>query len=98
MNRYSKSRRIFLVAAGVLTSAYATGFLLPASAQDRAGAAAVIADQVRIQGFPCRNPVAAERLDAESVPNETAYLLKCDAVTYRVLLIPDQAALVARVG
>jgi hypothetical protein len=98
MKRHSKSRRMLLAAAGVLTSAFATGFSLPVSAQDQAGAAAIVADQVRIQGFPCQRPVTAVRLDAESVPNETAYLLKCGAVTYRVLLIPDQAARVAKVG
>jgi hypothetical protein len=95
MRRYSKWRRILLIVVGVLTSAYPTGFLLPALAQDQV--AAIIADQVRTQGFACQNPVMAERLNAESVPNETAYLLKCGAVTYRVVLIPDQAARVARI-
>jgi hypothetical protein len=95
MQRYSKWSRMLLSAAGVLTSAYGMGFCLPASAQD--GVASIIADQVRTQGFACQSPVAAERLDGESVPNETAYLLKCGAVTYRVILVPDQAARIVRV-
>jgi hypothetical protein len=95
MKRYSKWSRMLLSAAGILGSAYGMGFCLPASAQDQV--ASIIADQVRTQGFACQNPVVAERLDGESVPNETAYLLKCGAVTYRVVLIPDQAARIMRV-
>jgi hypothetical protein len=53
---------------------------------------------VRSQGFPCSNPSSAERISAESAPNQTVYLLKCEGMTYRVLLIPDQGAQVTRVG
>jgi len=57
----------------------------------------IIAAQVRSQGFACNEAVSAERLEAESSPNETVYLLKCESATYRVVLVPDQAAVITKV-
>ena len=83
-----------VMAAGALASAWVTCSSIGSMAQDNV--TAIVADQVRSQGFPCNNASSAERLDAESTPNETAYLLKCDGATYRVVLVPDQAAKVTK--
>jgi hypothetical protein len=84
------------VAFGVLASICLTGVIATAAAQDQS--TAIVADQVRSQGFPCSNPSSAERVGAESAPNHTVYLLKCEGVTYRVILVPDQGAEVAQVN
>ncbi len=89
--------RISSIVTAILTSACLAGSFLTASAQGSDAVAAVVAGQVRTQGFPCKGPISADRLNAESAPNETAYLLRCYAVTYRVVLIPDQAAVVTKV-
>lgn len=89
--------QISSIGASVFVSICLAGTVATAAAKDQDTVASVVADQVRSQGFPCRNPSSAKRIAAESVPNQTAYLLKCEGTTYRVLLIPDQAAEVARV-
>jgi hypothetical protein len=80
---------------GVLTSICLAGAMATATAQDQS--TTIVADQVRSQGFACSNPSSAERISAESAPNQTAYLLKCEGMTYQVILIPDQAAQVTKV-
>ncbi|MFB9980452.1 hypothetical protein ACFSQQ_34020 [Mesorhizobium kowhaii] len=89
--------RISSIGAGVFMSICLAGTVATATAKDLDTVATVVADQVRSQGFPCKNPTSADRLEAESVPNQTVYLLKCEGMTCRVLLIPDQAAEVAKV-
>lgn len=89
--------QISSIGAGVFMSICLAGTVATATAKDQDTAATVVADQVRSQGFPCKNPSSAERIEAESAPNQTVYLLKCEGMTYRVLLIPDQAAEVAKV-
>lgn len=68
-----------------------------ALAQDQSIDVAVVADQVRSQGYACANPISAERIAAESAPEEPVYLLKCENATYQVQLVPDQAAKVNEV-
>jgi len=82
------------IAAGVLASACIAFSSLGSMAQD--DVTAIVADQVRSQGFPCDNASSAQRVEAESSPNMTVYLLKCDGATYRVVLVPDQAAQVTK--
>jgi hypothetical protein len=89
----SKLLRIPFV--GVVVSICLAGTV--ASATTLGTVATIVADQVRSQGFPCKNPRSAERVEAESSPNQTVYLLKCEDMTYHVLLVPDQAADVAKV-
>jgi hypothetical protein len=89
-----RTSRLSSMAAFALASAC---FAVPAAALGQSEIAAIIAAQIRSQGFVCSNPSAAERIAAESAPNKPAYLLKCEASTYRVVLIPDQAAIVTRV-
>ncbi|TGQ38478.1 hypothetical protein [Mesorhizobium sp. M00.F.Ca.ET.216.01.1.1] len=80
-----------VIATGVLASAY---LAVPAAAQEQRGAATIVAAKVRSQGFACNKPSSAKRIAAESAPNMPVYLLSCDVVTYHVVLIPDQAAIV----
>jgi hypothetical protein len=51
----------------------------------------IVADQVRSQGFRC-NAISVEQVAAESSPGSNVYVLKCDGVTYRVRIIPDEAS------
>lgn len=60
--------------------------------------ATVVAVHIRNQGFRCENPISAQHIAADSAPNHTVYILKCEGNTYRVVLVPDQAALVAEVN
>ena len=84
------------IAGGVLALICLAGAIATATARD--DSTTIVADQVRSQGFACTNPSSAERVGAESAPNHTVYLLKCDGVTYRVILVPDQGAQVAEVN
>ena len=81
----------------ILTAVCLTGPIATATAQDQSADLRIVADQVRSQGFACNNPSSAERIEAESAPNKTVYMLKCEGVTYRVVLIPDQGAEVTEV-
>jgi hypothetical protein len=55
----------------------------------------IIADQVRSQGFAC-SPVSAEHVAAESSPGNEVYVLRCDGVSYRVQIVPDQASKITK--
>jgi hypothetical protein len=52
----------------------------------------IIADQIRCQGFSCKDPQDATRDPEHTKPDEAAWVLTCENVTYRVILIPDMAA------
>ncbi|MEW9807735.1 hypothetical protein [Mesorhizobium marinum] len=70
---------------------------LPAAAQSDSGdaeAGALVAQQIRQQGFSCAEPVTANR--DPSVDDDAVWLLTCADAHYRVRLIPDQAAEVQR--
>jgi hypothetical protein len=84
------------ITSSVLASVCVAGTIATATAQDEA--ATIVADQVRSQGFACNNPSSAERIAAESAPDHIVYLLKCEGIAYRVVLVPDQAADVTKVG
>ena len=56
----------------------------------------VIAAQIRKQGFACNNPQSAER--ESTVAGKIVWILKCEGATYRVHLIPNQAASVERLN
>jgi hypothetical protein len=97
MSSNPRSLWIPSITTGVLTWVCLAGPIATATAQDRSTELTVVADKVRSQRIPCNNPSSAQRVEAQSAPNQTVYLLKCEGVTYRVLLIPDQAAEVSRV-
>jgi hypothetical protein len=92
MNNSPGSLWIPSLATGVLMSVCLGGLVATATAQDQSADIKIVGDQVRSQGFTCDTPSSAERIEAESAPNHTVYLLKCESMTYRVVLIPDQAA------
>lgn len=90
-----KSDRLLLLGAAVLLG------LPPAAAPASAAGVKelsknIIAVQIRKQGFECKNPESAERDAKASKPDEAAWILKCEGVTYKVQLIPNQAAKVER--
>lgn len=88
--------RSFLTASLVATAIVA-GHAASAIAQDEQVETTVVAGQVRSQGYACANPSSAERIAAESAPEEPTYLLICEDATYEVRLVPDQAAKVTRI-
>jgi hypothetical protein len=59
-------------------------------------ASEIIADQIRDQGYACKESLSAERDPAYSRPDEPVWILECDNATYRVRLIPGMAADVER--
>ncbi|MCT8970946.1 hypothetical protein [Microbaculum marinisediminis] len=71
----------------------------PAVAQsgDDSEAALIVATQLRAQGYDCVDPHKAERDQSASTPGEEAWIVTCDNATYRVKLVPDQAAKVERI-
>ena len=65
---------------------------LAAAADEAEVDAGIVADQVRSQGFACSDPVSAVRDEANSKPDQAAYVLTCADASYTVRLIPDMAA------
>ena len=59
-------------------------------------AARVTADAVRAQGFPCKEPVSAERDPTASRPDEEVWVLQCSDARYQVRLMGDMPAKVKR--
>ena len=57
---------------------------------DDASAGALVADQIRSQGYTCAEPTSAKR--DPSVDDDAVWLLTCADASYRVRLVPDQAA------
>src|SRR5262245_8942542 len=84
--------RLFCLASTVLFALFSS-----ASAQDQEVEVTVLADQIRSQGFACDNPTSAERVAAESAPDVPVYVLKCESGTYKIRLVPDEAAEVTKV-
>jgi|SRR3954470_7900667 hypothetical protein len=82
--------------AAILASASLAGLGLATSAGAQGGAASIIADQVRSQGFACEGPTSAKRDQSGSAPNQTVWVLTCKGASYRVVLVPDQAAVVTQ--
>lgn len=56
----------------------------------------VIAVQIRKQGFDCKNPESATRDAEASKPDSDVWVLKCEGVSYKVNLVPKQAAKVEK--
>lgn len=65
---------------------------LAAAADEAEVDAGIVADKVRSQGFTCSDPVSAVRDEANSKPDQAAYVLTCADASYNVRLIPDMAA------
>lgn len=84
--------RSFCVASVATCAIFTT-----AAAQEENVEMTVLADQIRSQGYPCSNPISAQRMAGESVQEEPVYQLKCESATYQIRLVPDQAAKVTRV-
>jgi len=81
--------------AAALGLGFVLFFILPVRAADQMPAE-IIAAQIRDQGFSCDKALSAERDRERSTPDEADWILKCENATYRVRLIPDQAADVKR--
>ncbi|WP_295559650.1 hypothetical protein [uncultured Hyphomicrobium sp.] len=86
----------------VLSTIALTAAVLPLGARSAGAAGAkemskdIIAVQIRKQGFECKNPESATRDPAASKPDDSAWILKCEGATYKVLLIPKMAAKVEK--
>jgi hypothetical protein len=93
----SKDIYLFLALIPAAVTLAAHAIFASASAQEANVEMTVLADQIRSQGFACSNPISAERIPADSVAEEPAYLLKCEGAIYQIRLIPDQAAKVIKV-
>src|SRR5262245_34204909 len=97
MSSFPRSSWIRSFAIGVLAGMSFSLSCATATAQDKNADVTIVADHVRSQGFTCNNPSSVERIEAESMPNEPVYVLKCEGVSYRVRLVPDQAAEVSEI-
>ena len=78
------------VAALFIACAWPVAAQAQSGASDDAAAGALVAVQVRNQGFACAEPVSAKR--DTSVDDNAVWTLTCADASYRVRLIPDQAA------
>jgi hypothetical protein len=77
---------LIVLAAGLSATA------LPAFAQTDEDAAVLVATQVREQGFTCADPVSAEQQGVADT--DAVWVLTCGNASYRVRLVPDQAAVI----
>mgnify|MGYP000855843016 FL=1 len=81
------SRSLILVVGLVAAS-------LPAGAQE--DPAIDVAAQVREQGYLCSDPVSARQEGVDDT--DIVWVLTCGNSTYRVRLVPDQAAKVEQIN
>jgi hypothetical protein len=91
-----KGVRLRLWSSFVASGALVPACLLCSAASAQDSVTAIVADQVRSQGFACDKAISAQRDDADSKPNATVYVLTCEGATYRVVLTPDQGAQVTK--
>jgi hypothetical protein len=68
--------------------------LFPAAHAEEAEA---LAAELRRQAHRCESPVNAERDAERSRPDETVWVVRCTNATYRMRLIPHQAAHVEQI-
>jgi len=60
----------------------------PCLADDPESAETVISSVVRREGYKCEKPIKATKDEADSVPEEMVWFLKCNNATYKVRLLP----------
>jgi hypothetical protein len=76
--------------------AFALGLVVLSSAAPFAARAvtvrAVLAAQIRTQGYPCDKPQHARRDAKLSKPDYDVWVLTCQNATYRIGRYPDRAA------
>jgi hypothetical protein len=80
-----------------VAAALAVGVCPTAAQSDAAGDAAageLVAVQVRNQGLACADPVSAKR--DPTANDDAVWALTCADASYRVRLVPDQAAQVEK--
>jgi hypothetical protein len=53
-----------------------------------------LASEIRDHGYPCKKPDAGIRDPARSTPEAAVWLLRCDGVGYRLLLVPGRPTVV----
>ena len=87
----SRGLRVLLTASAMVVCLDSSG------AQDQAVTTTILGDQVRSQGFACDSPSSAQKSADELGPGRPVYLLTCETATYKVVLIPDQAAQITKV-
>ena len=88
MQRYGLLVRTLMVSAVAISAASGLALALDEMPKD------IIAAHIRMQGFACDKPISAERDRADSRPNETVWVLRCENQSYQVRLVPDMAAAV----
>jgi hypothetical protein len=59
-----------------LTLAYLMGPVVSATVESHS-VAAIVASQIRRQGFLCEDPISAQRVAVDSAPSHTVYILQC---------------------
>ncbi len=92
------SGKALILSCGLLAG---TQLIAPLAAEQDTSSGANVNDllavQVREQGNSCDKPESAEQLKEQSQPDVEVWILKCENATYRVKLIPDMAAEIARI-
>ena len=96
MLRFS-SKWILLSVAGSLAIATSAAAQSDGGGSDDDAAAGIVATQLRSQGYKCDDPHDAKRDKGDTTPGEQAWIVACDNATYRVKLVPDQAARVEQI-
>lgn len=96
MPRYFPILTLFAV-AGSIAIATSAAAQSDGGDSDDMEAAEIVATQLRSQGYECVDPHKAERDEGDTSPGEEAWIVTCNNATYRVKLVPDQAAKVEQI-
>jgi len=83
-------------ASAVLAALAAAGPAPSAAQPARETPPDILAVQLRSQGYACEKPQSATRDAERSRPDQAVWILRCEAITYRVQLTPGMAAKVER--
>jgi outer membrane lipoprotein-sorting protein len=84
---YKSQGSLFLAIVAILYSQQAQAQQAPVETPQ-----AVLAAQIRIQGFSCDKALGARRDKRRSRPDYEVWVLKCSNANYRVSRFPDMAA------
>lgn len=85
MRRFKIKHSLVLISAHIVL---ANSLLKPCLAEDLESAETIVSSVVRREGYQCDKPIHAFKDEADSVPEEMAWFLKCKNAAYKVKLLP----------
>jgi hypothetical protein len=85
MRHFKITNSLVLISAHIVL---ANSLVTSCLADDLESVETIVSSVVRREGYRCDKPIYASKDEADSVPEEMAWFLKCKNATYKVKLLP----------